>query len=647
MMTGPVLAAGPADPRHAASGRAPPRTRRSWAQRCTCPRSTTSTRCSTPATPSRSRSPPPRSPTLAIRAARAGKTLLLEKPLGDDVARRAAVVDAVAETGVGRARDARRTASIPRSRRSWPRPQRHRTDRRAGLLHLGRVPRRSVRARLAARTGRGARHRPARARHDRSRRWARSSRSQAAGDPLGWVSVELHARVGRDEQRLDVLHRRDRRPAAPRSRCTRPTGVAFYDARAVDRDARADRIRTDLVAVAGGAEHPANVGRALHLQRLIADIEAQLARLSTPQWARDARPRPSTICSRSSPAAPACTTSPSRRPVPRVAVRRGAAGVTSRRSRARGRRARARHRRHRVPARPRRPRGAAAPSSSSRCSAARVARLVGAHVDAKRYLVATDPAYRARLSPRSIETLHAAGRGARRRRGSPRWRPIPTSPRSSRCAAPTRRAKDPHARAARARHAGARCSNEVAAVSARRFRRRRRRRRAQRARRRRAARPPRRAGHRAGTPIAGRRRGDDRAAVGARVQRHRAVVRRQPDAADDRRRARAREARLQGVSAARLLRAVPRRPRAPAARRRSRPAGTPRSPGSRRPTPTRTSVGTRGSAASPTCSARCSRRFRRASARAAPATSSTSCGSRGGCAGSASTAPPTSRACSR
>ena len=39
----------------------------------------------------------------------------------------------------------------------------------------------------------------------------------------------------------------------------------------------------------------------------------------------------------------------------------------------------------------------------------RVARLVGAHVEAKRYLVATDPEYRARLSPRSVETLHLQG----------------------------------------------------------------------------------------------------------------------------------------------------------------------------------------------------------------------------------------------
>ena len=39
----------------------------------------------------------------------------------------------------------------------------------------------------------------------------------------------------------------------------------------------------------------------------------------------------------------------------------------------------------------------------------RVARLVGAHVDAKRYLVATDPSYRAALSPRSAETLAQQG----------------------------------------------------------------------------------------------------------------------------------------------------------------------------------------------------------------------------------------------
>jgi predicted HD phosphohydrolase len=40
---------------------------------------------------------------------------------------------------------------------------------------------------------------------------------------------------------------------------------------------------------------------------------------------------------------------------------------------------------------------------------ARVARLVGAHVLAKRYLVATEPAYREGLSARSVETLAVQG----------------------------------------------------------------------------------------------------------------------------------------------------------------------------------------------------------------------------------------------
>lgn len=39
----------------------------------------------------------------------------------------------------------------------------------------------------------------------------------------------------------------------------------------------------------------------------------------------------------------------------------------------------------------------------------RVADLIEAHVDAKRYLVATDPDYRSALSPGSVATLHAQG----------------------------------------------------------------------------------------------------------------------------------------------------------------------------------------------------------------------------------------------
>jgi hypothetical protein len=53
-------------------------------------------------------------------------------------------------------------------------------------------------------------------------------------------------------------------------------GTARYDGRSIDHRLFADRLRRDLVAVATGAAHPAGIERALHLQKLIADIESQL-----------------------------------------------------------------------------------------------------------------------------------------------------------------------------------------------------------------------------------------------------------------------------------------------------------------------------------------------------------------------------------
>ena len=238
---------------------------------------------------------------------------------------------------------------------------------------------------------------------------------QAAGDPLGWVSVNCtHASGATSGVSMCCT------AATPTGRTEvevySPTGVAFYDARAVDHRARADRIRTDLVAVAGGAEHPANVGRALHLQRLIADIEAQLrsehgdnervtrarVRRRAPRAARPRRRRVRrtrrrravrTRCS----AARRCESS--HPDDPELAV----AGLV------------ARHRRHRVPARPRRPR---APRRGARRAAARPrgsrgssARTSTPSATSSRPIPRTAPG----LSPRSVETLHAAGRGARRR----------------------------------------------------------------------------------------------------------------------------------------------------------------------------------------------------------------------------------------
>ena len=98
---------------------------------------------------------------------------------------------------------------------------------------------------------------------------------QASGDPLGWVSgICTHASGATSTVSMCCT-------AATETGQTEvevysPKGVATFDARAVDREARADEIRRALVAVAGGASHPSDAAHALHLQRLIAEIEAQL-----------------------------------------------------------------------------------------------------------------------------------------------------------------------------------------------------------------------------------------------------------------------------------------------------------------------------------------------------------------------------------
>ncbi len=95
----------------------------------------------------------------------------------------------------------------------------------------------------------------------------------AEGDPLGWVSLVCRHASGvtssaslccsaatEGQTEVQVFGRR---------------GTAVYDG-AVDYHAWADRVRDGLVAVARGEKHVASVDRALHLQRLIASIEAHL-----------------------------------------------------------------------------------------------------------------------------------------------------------------------------------------------------------------------------------------------------------------------------------------------------------------------------------------------------------------------------------
>ena len=136
-------------------------------------------------------------------------------------------------------------------------------------------------------------------------------------------------------------------------------------------------------------------------------------------------------------------------------------------------------------------------------------------------------------APQSAQHRDAATAGRHARAVGDHGARVRSRPRRDTRAPPRGRGREGSRRpAARARcvatvaRAGRTMSDEV--------RRRRRRRRPQRPRRGRAARAAGRTCHGVGTAGTGRRRGDDRAAVGPRVQCHRVVVRRQPHAADDR-----------------------------------------------------------------------------------------------------------------
>jgi predicted dehydrogenase len=215
---------------------------------------------------------PDAQPELAIRAAHAGKTLLLEKPLGVDVDGARAIVDAVAETGVGSLVmltyrfDPALDTFLADAARLEPIGGRgcfisgaflggpFNTDwrlERGAVLDIG--P--HVLDLLEAALG-------------------EIVEVQAAGDPLGWVSVNCtHASGATSSASMCCTAATDSRTELE---VYSSKGAASYDARAVDRDARADRIRSDLAGVSRGVDHPANAVQGLHLQQLVAKIEAQL-----------------------------------------------------------------------------------------------------------------------------------------------------------------------------------------------------------------------------------------------------------------------------------------------------------------------------------------------------------------------------------
>jgi predicted dehydrogenase len=215
---------------------------------------------------------PDAQPALAIRAARAGKTLLLEKPLAADVARAREIAEAVAEAGVGSlvmltyrfdpalddflAEAERlepiggRGCFISGAFLGGPFASGWRLERGA-VLDIGPHVLDLLEAGLGEIVA-----------------------VEAAGDPLGWVSVNCtHASGATSSASMCCTAATDSKTELE---VYSAKGSASYDARHVDRDARADRIRSDLAAVARGVAHPADAAQGLHLQQLVADIEGQL-----------------------------------------------------------------------------------------------------------------------------------------------------------------------------------------------------------------------------------------------------------------------------------------------------------------------------------------------------------------------------------
>jgi predicted dehydrogenase len=215
---------------------------------------------------------PDAQPGLAIRAARAGKTLLLEKPLAEDVAGARQIVDAIGEAGVGSlvmltyrfdpalgdflAEAARlepiggRGCFISGAFLGGPFAAGWRLERGA-VLDIGPHVLDLLEAGLGEIVA-----------------------VQAAGDPMGWVSVNCtHASGATSSASMCCTAATDSRTELE---VYSAKGAARYDARRVDWNARADRIRSDLAAVARGVDHPANAAQGLHLQQLIAEIQAQI-----------------------------------------------------------------------------------------------------------------------------------------------------------------------------------------------------------------------------------------------------------------------------------------------------------------------------------------------------------------------------------
>jgi predicted dehydrogenase len=216
---------------------------------------------------------PAAQPAFAIEAARAGKALLLEKPLGDDVEGARTLVEAVHAARVG--------ALVMLSNRFNPA-----VDEFAAAA-----------ATVEPVGGRGCFISGAFLRGPFAYGWRLERGAvldvgphlldlleaglgdiigvEASGDALGWVSmICTHASGATSSASLCCSAATDSRTEIE---VFGPSGTALFDGRKIDYTQWASNVRGSLVAAANGASHPANVDRAMRFQELIANIESQLA----------------------------------------------------------------------------------------------------------------------------------------------------------------------------------------------------------------------------------------------------------------------------------------------------------------------------------------------------------------------------------
>ncbi len=211
-------------------------------------------------------------PAIAIRAAHAGKALLLEKPLGDSMESARTVVDAVHEAGVG--------ALVMLSNRFNPtideffaaaarcEPVGGRASFISGALLGGPFA-------TDWRVERGAVLDVGPHMLDLLEEALGEITDVAAeGDPRQWVSMLLVHESGATS--VASLSLSVAAEGSSDIEVFGAKGSARYDG-VVDHEKWADNVRSGLVTVAGGGSHPASVDRALRLQLLIEQIEEELA----------------------------------------------------------------------------------------------------------------------------------------------------------------------------------------------------------------------------------------------------------------------------------------------------------------------------------------------------------------------------------